>query len=97
VIDVSYFGEVVRPVGPAVGTVGARPPRRLIPARENGRDRREKIAPVEARRKSFGLPGDVEALRFSCAAPDEFEQAVARADIPPVIGLDDGDTTRAAL
>src|SRR5262245_10453491 len=88
-IDVDDLAEVVRPVRPAVRAIRARLPGWRLAARQHGCDRRKEVAPVKAGRETLRLPVDVPTARLSSAALDQLEQAVAGADVPPAVGLDD--------
>ena len=88
-IDIRNLAEIVGPFRAAVCDILARLAWRRLPARQHGCNRRKKIAPVKAGREPLGLPFDVPPVSCRSAAKDELEQAVARADIPTVIGFDD--------
>jgi hypothetical protein len=88
-IDIRNLAEIVGPFRAAVFVILARLAWRRLPARQHGCNRRKKIASVKAGREPLGLPCDVPPASHGSAAKDEFEQAVARADIPAVIGFDD--------
>src|SRR2546430_15431001 len=86
-VDVNDLAEVVRPICPAIRVISARPAWWRLAARQHGCDRCEEIAPVKARREALWLPV-VPAARLSGTALDQLEQAVAGADIPPAVGLE---------
>ncbi|WP_281406680.1 hypothetical protein [Mesorhizobium sp. B2-3-5] len=51
---------------------------------------------MEAGRQALWLPVDIPAQRLSRAALDQLEQAVAGADIPATVGLDDDGRPRSS-
>src|SRR5215831_3231382 len=96
VIEVDDLAEVVRPIRPAIGPILARPAGWRFAAREPRGNRREEVAPVKARREALRLPIDVPAHRLCGTTLDELEDAVARADVPAVIGVENDGGPRAA-
>ena len=87
-VDVDDFGEVVGPVSSAIRIVLARPAWGRLAARQHGCDWREQVAAVRARRQAPRLKVDVPAARRCGAALDQLQQAVARADVPAAVGLE---------
>ena len=51
---------------------------------------------MKASRETLRLPGDVPTARLAGAALDQLEQAVAGADIPPAVGLENNGRARPA-
>jgi hypothetical protein len=51
---------------------------------------------MKARREMLRLPLDVPAARLSGTAPDQFEQTIARADIPAAVRLENNGRARPA-
>jgi len=87
-IDVNDLAQIVRPISFAMRVILARPARRRLAARQNSCNRCEEIAPVEASRQALRLPVDVPAARGCGTALNQFEQAVAGADIPAAVGFE---------
>jgi len=105
-INVHDLAEVVRPICAAIYIL-VWPAGRRLPTRQHGRDRSEEVAPVKVHREALRLPVDVPAAGLSGTALDQFEQTVARADIPaasasrrimggraPPTGIDDHSSAR---
>src|SRR3974390_2329973 len=70
--------------------------RRRLALREHRCNRCEKIAPVKAGREALRLPLDVPAAHACGTALNQLEQAIARADIPPAVRLDNNGRARSA-
>src|SRR5262245_13116665 len=95
-IDVNNLAEVVRPVCAAIRAIFARLAGGRLAARQHGGDRCEQVAPVKAGREALRLPVDVPTARVASTALDQLKQAVARADVPPAVGLENNGWARPA-
>ena len=88
-INVHDLTEVVWPVCAAIRAITSRLAGWRLAERQHGCDGCEEVAPVKAGREPLRPPVDVPAARLCGTALDQLKQAVARADIPTVIGFDD--------
>src|SRR5260370_27885299 len=94
--NVKDVAEGVRPGCPAASGILARLAGWWLAARQHGCDRREEVAPVKAGREALRPPVDVPVARLSGTALDQLKQAVAGADVPPVVGLENNGRARPA-
>src|SRR6516164_1969374 len=67
-----------------------------LPARQHGCNRCKEVAPMKTRREVLRLPVDVPAAGLSGTALNQFEQTIARPDIPAAVGLDNNGRARPA-
>ena len=95
-IDVDDFEQVVRPVRAAIDFIVAPPSRGSLAAGEQGGDGREHVAAVKSVGVLLRPPLDLVGPGLLSAAPDDLEQAIARADIPAGVGFDHEHRTLSA-
>src|SRR5262249_56995167 len=70
--------------------------RRGLAPGQHGGNGREEVAPVKARRDALRLPLDVPAARAYGTPLNQLEQAVARADVPAAVSLENNGWPRPA-
>ena len=86
-VDVDDGREIVGPIGPHQGAIVDRSAGRRLAAGDHRGHRRKEVAPMKAGRQGFRTPDDLDGPRRVRAAPDEFEEAAARADENAPVGL----------
>jgi hypothetical protein len=95
-INVNDLGQIVRPFCPAMHVIPSRSARRRLAPGQHGGNRREEIAPMKAGRDALRPPLDVPASRACGTALNQLEQAVAGADVPAAVGLENNGWPRPA-
>src|SRR4029453_8753409 len=95
-IDVNDLGRIVRPICLAMHFIPSQSARRRLAPGKHGGNRREEGPPLKAGRDALRLPLDVPASRACGTALNQLEQAVAGADVPAAVGLENNGWPRPA-